>query len=115
MLKIAAAALFVPYKVTVDRDGDKLKAVKIRSLALQISYTAPKDGQKAQIDGIMPGFNADKVKLTTDSKTHTVDSNEIFEDAKAIYEDMKDAAGDIKDAILEELDDLDFDEDFDLD
>ncbi len=112
LLKLAAVALFVPYKVDVDRDGDKVKSVKVRSLALQLSYTAPTNGKKAQIDGIIPGYNADKVKIKTDDKTITVDSSEIFEDAKAVFDDVKGTACEIKDTLVEEIDDIAFD-DFD--
>ncbi len=110
LLKLAAAALFVPYKVELDRDGGRLKSVKVRSLALQLSYTAPSDGKKAQFDGVVPGFNADKVRFKADGKSFCVDGGELVEDAKAVYDEMKDVAGDIRDAVVEELGDLDLDD-----
>lgn len=46
-LKVAAiAALFVPYSVKLDKDGDKkIKKVSARSVATRITYT-PKQGDK---------------------------------------------------------------------
>ncbi len=110
VLTLAAAALLVPYKVELDRDGDKLKSVKLRSLALQLKYTAPQNGKKAQIEGVIPGYNADKVKVKVDGKTHIIDGDELFESAKAVYEEAKSTVKEVKDAIEDELDDVDFDD-----
>ena len=110
LLTLTAAALLVPYKIELDRDGGSLKSVKLRSLAVQLKYTAPQNGKKAQIEGVVPGYNADKLKIKVGDKTHIIDGEKLFENAKAVYEKAKSTAKDIKDVIEEELDDVEFDD-----
>ncbi len=106
-LKIAGLAVLVPYQIEVKKDEGKLKKIRLRSLALQLSYTAPENGEKAKIDGVVPGFNADKVK-DTEGNTHKVDTDELFDQA---FSAAKHAAHEVKEAFDEAFDELD--DDFD--
>ncbi len=108
-LKLAGLATLVPYQIVVKKDGSKLKNIRVRSLAYQLSYTAPADGKKGKIDGVFPGFNADKV-TDAEGKKHKVNSEEFFDEAFAVYDDVKHAAHEVKEAFEDALDAFDDDE-----
>lgn len=89
-VKVAAvAALFVPYKVEIDKDDNKkIKKVTTNSLAVRLSYTPARDGNESDLNAVIPGFNASKCKLKAGKKTYTVDGEQLMHNAKVVCGEM---------------------------
>lgn len=60
-LKVAAvAALFVPYKIKVERDEDnRIKSFSAKSLAVKLDYSPAEDMGESDITLTVPGFGSD--------------------------------------------------------
>lgn len=85
----AIAALFVPYKVDIDKDEDKkLKKVTASSVAVRLSYSPAKDGKGGDISAVIPGITAGKCKVKAGGKTYSVNGEQIVENAKQVYEEV---------------------------
>lgn len=89
-VKVAAvAALFVPYKVEIDKDDNqKIKNVTTNSLAVRLSYTPARDGNESDFSAVIPGFAASKCKVKAGKKTYTIDGEQLMHNAKVVCSEM---------------------------
>ncbi len=94
-VKVAAlAALFVPYKVDIDKDDDKkLKRITTNSVAVRLSYSPARDGKESDFSAVIPGITAGKCKVKAGGKTYSVDGEQLIENAKLVCEEV---AGKVK-------------------
>lgn len=91
-VKVAAvAALFVPYKVDIDRDEDKkLKKLTTCSIAVRFSYSPARDGCESDISAVIPGVSSEKCKVKAGGKTYTVNGEQIIKNAKTVCGEVAD-------------------------
>lgn len=86
----AAAALFVPYKIDLDRDENKkIKRVTANSVAFRLSFSPATETDESDFSAVIPGIGA-SAKLKAGAKTYTVDSEQIMHSAKAACGEVAD-------------------------
>ncbi len=95
-LKVAAvAALFVPYKIKVEKDKEqKIKRVTARCLVTQVTFEPGSADKESDLHLQVPGFNAKMPDALEE------EPDEIF-DSEAVFSELEDSFNDI----LEDLED----------
>ncbi len=102
----AVAALFVPYKVDVDKDEDnRIKKITTKSLAVGLSYTPARDGEESDLRATVPGISASKYKVKAGKKTYSVNKEQLASNAKAVYGDVKKIAKKAADGVFNVVED----------
>lgn len=91
-LKLAAvAALFVPYKVKVERDEDnRLKRLSAKSLALKLTYTPAEGDGESDITLNVPGFSAPDCDCDCDRDCGCDDDCDCGEELFEIVDECED-------------------------
>lgn len=91
-VKVAAvAALFVPYKIEIEKDDDKkLKKLSARSLATRITYIPKGDEEESDVYIQFPGYNAEDCFECDVAEEEEFDPDKMFEDCELAYDDLFD-------------------------
>lgn len=86
----AAAALFVPYRINLDRDDNKkIKRITANSVALRLSFSPATENSESDFSAVIPGIGA-SAKLKAGAKTYTIDSERLVNSAKAACSEVAD-------------------------
>lgn len=90
----AAAALFVPYKIELDRDDNKkIKRITANSVACRLSFAPATENSESDFSAVIPGIGS-SAKLKAGGKTYTIDSEQLVHNAKVVCEEVADKVKD---------------------